>query len=101
MSKRPSSPQPSPPSAGGEGEDSACVKFTVRIRAAAGEKTITLTLKPGDNSTKKFKAAFDGAKEILSVEWTHRHYVQDNEYIPHGEAIEAFLKREIAKQIIR
>ena len=39
--------------------------------------------------------------EILAVEWTHRHYVQDDEYIPHGEDIEAFLKREIAKPIIR
>ena len=39
--------------------------------------------------------------EIVSVEWTHRHYVQDDEYIPHGEDIEAFLKREIAKPIIR
>jgi type I restriction enzyme M protein len=29
------------------------------------------------------------------------HYVQDDEYIPHGEEIEAFLKREIAKPIIR
>ena len=39
--------------------------------------------------------------EVLSVEWTHRHYVQDDEYIPHGEDIDAFLKREIAKPIIR
>ena len=35
------------------------------------------------------------------MEWTHRHYVKDDEYIPHGEDIEAFLKREIAKPIIR
>ena len=39
--------------------------------------------------------------EILSVEWTHRHYVADDEYIPYGEDIAAFLKREIAKPIIR
>jgi type I restriction enzyme M protein len=39
--------------------------------------------------------------EIVSVEWTHRHYVQDDEYIPHGEEIEVFLDREIAKPIIR
>src|SRR5260370_21193183 len=32
--------------------------------------------------------------------WTHRYYVQDDEYIPHGEDIAAFLKREIAKPII-
>jgi len=40
-------------------------------------------------------------EETLSVEWTHRHYVQDDEYIPHGEDIEAFLRREIAKPVIR
>ncbi len=39
--------------------------------------------------------------EIVAIEWTHRHYVQDDEYIPHGEDIEAFLQREIAKPIIR
>ena len=39
----------------------------------------------------------------LKVEesWTHRHYVKDDEYIPFGEDIETFLKREIAKPIIR
>ena len=30
------------------------------------------------------------ASEIASVEWTHRHYVQDDEYIPHGEDIPPF-----------
>ena len=39
-------------------------------------------------------------QKILSVEWTHRHYVSEDEYIPSGEDIEAFLKREIAKPII-
>ncbi len=43
----------------------------------------------------------EGKPEITSVEWTHRHYVRDDEYIPYGEDIEAFLKREIAKPIIR
>lgn len=45
--------------------------------------------------------ALAGAGETLAVEWTHRHYVQDDEYIPHGEDIAAFLTREIAKPIIR
>lgn len=49
----------------------------------------------------KFKALMEGAPPIVSIEWTHRHYVQDDEYIPYGEDIEAFLKREIAKPIIR
>ena len=37
----------------------------------------------------------------VEIEWTHRHYVKDDEYIPHGENIEEFLKREIGKEIIR
>ena len=64
-------------------------------------KDVRLVLTPKANAAKKFKAAFADADEILSVEWTHRHYVQDDEYIPQGEDIEAFLKREIAKPIIR
>ncbi len=75
--------------------------FRVRVKAADGEKTLTLALTPKDNAAKKFKAALGDRPEILSVEWTHRHYVQDDEYIPHGEDIAAFLKREIAKPIIR
>ena len=65
------------------------------------EKTVEFVLKPADSAAKKFKAALGDRPEILSVEWTHRHYVQDDEYIPHGEDIAAFLKREIAKPIIR
>ncbi len=71
------------------------------MKVSGKEKTIELALKPADSAARKFKAALDGRPEILSLEWTHRHYVQDNEYVPHGEDIEAFLKREIAKPIIR
>ena len=77
---------PSPSGRGGGGE---------------GEKTETLTLGPKDNAAKKFKALTADKPEIVSVEWTHRHYVKDDEYIPHGEDIETFLKREIAKPIVR
>jgi type I restriction enzyme M protein len=35
------------------------------------------------------------------AEYYHRHYVQDNEYIPYAEDIPAFLEREIGKPIIR
>ncbi|MHC1744993.1 MAG: hypothetical protein AB9873_18475 [Syntrophobacteraceae bacterium] len=66
-----------------------------------GEKTATFTLSPKDNAAKKFKALMEDKPEIVTVEWTHRHYVKDDEYIPHGEDIEAFLHREIAKPIIR
>jgi type I restriction enzyme M protein len=49
----------------------------------------------------KCKAMMESNPEVLAVEWTHRHYVKDDEYIPYGEDIEAFLTREIAKPIIR
>ena len=75
--------------------------FRARVKKAGKESTVTLALTAKDHASKKFKATFEDVQEILSVEWTHRHYVQDDEYIPHGEDIEAFLKREIAKSIIR
>ncbi len=46
------------------------------------------------------KTFINGLK-LSAVEYCYRHYVQDNEYIPHGENIQAFLEREIAKPIIR
>ena len=82
--------------------------FRLRVRlpssngSGAGSETVrTLTLTPQDNAAKKFKAFMADGSEIVSVEWTHRHYVRDDEYIPYGEDIEAFLKREIARPIIR
>ena len=75
--------------------------FRVRMKADGGEKTVEFALKPPDSAPKKLKAALGDRPEILSVEWTRRHYVQDDEYIPHGEDIAAFLQREIAKPIIR
>ena len=81
------------------------ISFSLRVKADGKEKTITIALKPGDSAAKKLKAALgDTASlwpEIVAVQWTHRHYVADDEYIPHGEDIAAFLKREIAKPIIR
>ena len=81
------------------------ITFRVRVKADGKEKTITIALQPADSATKKLKAALGQNlgdwPEIVSVEWTHRHYVADDEYIPHGEDIAAFLKREIAKPIIR
>lgn len=75
--------------------------FRVRTKANGKDKTIEFTLKAKDNAAKKFREAMAEAGETLAVEWTHRHYVHDDEYIPHGEDIEEFLKREIAKPIIR
>jgi type I restriction enzyme M protein len=75
--------------------------FRIGMKTGEGEKIETMRLSPKNDVTKKFKALMEGKTEIVSVEWAHRHYVQDDEYIPHGEDIEAFLKREIAKPIIR
>jgi type I restriction enzyme M protein len=75
--------------------------FRVRLKADDLEKIVEFSLTPEDSAGKKLKAALGECPEILSVEWTHRHYVQDDEYIPYGEDIKAFLKREIAKPIIR
>ena len=75
--------------------------FRVQMKTKGREKSTALTLAPGDNVAKRFKEAFDEADEILSVEWTHRDYVQDDEYIPFDEDIPTFLKREIGKPIIR
>jgi len=77
------------------------LSFRVRLMAQGEEQTVAFTVTPKDNAAKKFKEALAGADETLAVEWTHRHYVQDDEYIPHGENIAAFLTREIAKPIIR
>lgn len=75
--------------------------FRVNLRKGKAQAIRTLVLKPEDSAAKKFKALMEEADEVLSVEWTHRHYVKDDEYIPHGDDIESFLKREIARPIIR
>ena len=76
--------------------------FRVSVKTDDKEKkTVGFVVKPSDSATKKLKAVLGDRPDILSVEWMHRHYVQDDEYIPHGEDIVTFLKREIAKPIIR
>ncbi len=75
--------------------------FRVRLKIDSKEKTETLTITLKDDTAKKFKALMTDKPKVVSVEWTHRHYVKDDEYIPYGEDIEEFLKREIAKPIIR
>jgi len=117
------SPQPSPardPHNGPKGEGAKNVPPPL---AGGGQgvgeaATVTIILKPDDSFPKLFekavKKAFKSApaeskefKEFLKnlrieeVTWTHRHYVKDDEYIPHGEDIEKFLKREIGKPVIR
>ncbi|MEK6323332.1 MAG: hypothetical protein AABN33_16955 [Acidobacteriota bacterium] len=106
------------------------LKFVVRLTESESGRTATASfaLAPDDSVAKVFETA---AREALApeleartkkltnagdkkravkrfldsldaeVEWTHRHYVKDDEYIPFGEDIEEFLNREIAKPIIR
>ncbi|WP_439643747.1 N-6 DNA methylase [Gemmatimonas sp.] len=61
----------------------------------------TLDLAPGDDAAKKLKSVVNKAAKVESASWTHRHYVRDDEYIPFGEDIEAFLKTELCKPIVR
>ena len=75
--------------------------FRLRLRVGKTETTTKLTLGPRDNTATAFRALMHDRPEILAVDWTHRHYIKDDEYIPHGDDIEAFLTREIAKPIIR
>jgi type I restriction enzyme M protein len=75
--------------------------FRVCVNTGKNKKTVEITLNPADNAAKALKAALGDRQDVLSVQWTHRHYIQDDEYIPHGEDIAAFLEREIAKPIIR
>ena len=75
--------------------------FEKKVREAfAGEiKTLTKDIK---TASEKNKAVKDFIKSLsMSAEFTHRHYVSDNEYIQYGDDIAEFLKREIGKQIIR
>jgi type I restriction enzyme M protein len=77
------------------------LKFAIKMKADGVEKKKTLTIKEGDKAVKLYKSFISREIEIISVDFTHRHYVQDDEYIPYGEDIAEFLKREIAKPIIR
>ncbi len=81
--------------------------FDITAKVSTGETALRLELGPEENAAKKLKALLPDGAEVLGVEWTHRHYVQDDEYIPFDPAgqpadyIPAFLEREIAKPIIR
>jgi type I restriction enzyme M protein len=104
------------------------LEFRFTIKGEEAQWEIAFTLKPGENFAKKFGAevnkTFAGeAKKLakgiedwdersnriksffadldVQMTFTHRHYIEDFEYIPYGEDIEEFLKREIGKPIIR
>ncbi|MDQ2920236.1 MAG: hypothetical protein M3R52_01270, partial [Acidobacteriota bacterium] len=84
-----------------EPDDSFSKVYERVVRAAFPSEIEAVTRKLTDSNAKKkvVKRFIDSLQ--AEVEWTHRHYVKDDEYIPYGEDIEAFLKREIAKPIIR
>lgn len=74
--------------------------FRIRMKTKQGEVLQTLVLTPTDNAGKKFKVLMEEEPEVIDVQWTHRDYIEDDEYIPYGQDIETFLEREIAKPII-
>lgn len=75
--------------------------FHLCLQQGTAERCATLHLAPDDNAAAKLKTLLKAGEEVRTVEWTHRHYVKDDEYIPFGEEIEPFLQREIGKPIIR
>lgn len=93
------------------------IQFDLKVIEDGKVKQLKIVLKPEDSFSDKFETVirqvFDkkemdkkGLKEFIKnltieAQYTHPHYVEDVEYIPHGENIEIFLKREIAKPIIR
>jgi len=82
-------------------EESFVKIFEKEVKAAfAGEiAKLTDNLETAKEKNTAIKAFIKGLE--VSAEFTHRHYVSDYEYIQYGEDIEEFLKREIAKPIIR
>jgi len=76
-------------------------EYESRVKKAFSReiKTLIQDIEPAkakNQAIKRFIKSLD-----VRVIYTHRHYVGDHEYIPYGEDIEAFLKREIDKPIIR
>jgi type I restriction enzyme M protein len=81
--------------------DASFPKLFGKAARDAFAREIDLLLKklPKHVDEKKAVAKFLASLQA-EVEFTHSHYVRDDEYIPFGEDIEVFLKGEIAKAII-
>jgi type I restriction enzyme M protein len=82
--------------------------FRVRVDLGNGkQRTEAIAVKPKDSAAARLKALAALGLPVLGVEWTHPHYVADDEYIPFTEGkkpeeyIPEFLKREVARPIIR
>ena len=70
------------------------------MKTSKDEETTSPVITSSDSTVTMFKSLMMDKPEIISVEWTHRCCVKDDEYIPHGEEVEPFLKCEITKPII-
>lgn len=82
-------------------DDSFVKVYTAAVKRAFEDEVGNLTkdieaAKDRNRIVKRFIDAL--ATEVM---FTHRHYIKDDEYIPFGEDIAAFLEREIEKPIIR
>jgi len=82
-------------------QDSFARRYEKELRKAFKDEIEVLTNEISDTKARNRAVKRFIADLKTEVEWTHRHYVKDDEYIPYGEDIEAFLHREIAKPIIR
>ena len=84
-----------------DSEESFVKIFEKEVKEAFAVEIAKLTekLATANEKNRAVKAFIKGLE--TATEFTHRHYVSDNEYIQFGEDIEEFLKREIAKPIIR
>ena len=82
-------------------EESFVKIFEKEVKDAFAEEIAKLTenLATAKEKNNMINAFIKGLE--VTAEFTHRHYVSDNEYIQYGEDIEEFLNREIAKPIIR
>jgi type I restriction enzyme M protein len=67
------------------------------------DNLIDLLLKklPKSADEKKAVKNFFDSLRLEGIDFTHRHYVRDDEYIGYGEDIAVFLQREIAKPIVQ
>ncbi len=82
-------------------DDSFAKVFDGQVREVFANKIekLSANIEKAADKNKAIKKFIKGLE--LEVEYTHRHYVADHEYIACGEDIEEFLNREIGKEIIR
>lgn len=77
------------------------LSFHIRVRSEDAERDVVLNLAPDENAASKLRAIIAKNESVVRVDWTHRHYVKEDEYVPFGEDINAFLQREIGDGVVR